>query len=44
MKVFWDFEFTGLHQHTTPISLGCITEDGQTFYAEFVDFDKKTGR
>ena len=27
-KVFYDFEFTRLHQHTTPVSIGMITEDG----------------
>ncbi len=39
MKIFFDTEFTGLHQNTTLISIGCITETGQTFYAEFGDFD-----
>lgn len=40
MKVFFDTEFTGLHQHTTLISIGLIAEDGRTFYAEFTDYDK----
>lgn len=40
MKIFFDFEFTGLHQNTTPVSLGCVTEDGKTFYAEFKDYDR----
>jgi hypothetical protein len=37
--LFFDFEFTGLHQKTTPISLGIVSLDGKTFYAEFDDFD-----
>ncbi|OMF17216.1 hypothetical protein BK131_04425 [Paenibacillus amylolyticus] len=40
-KVFFDTEFTGLHQNTTLISIGMVAEDGQTFYAEFEDYDKK---
>lgn len=40
MKIFFDFEFTGLTIKTTPISLGMITEDGHKFYAEFNDYDK----
>jgi hypothetical protein len=39
-KIFFDFEFTGLHKLTTPISMGLVCEDGRTFYAEFTDFDK----
>ncbi len=39
-KLFIDLEFTGLHQATTPISLGIISECGKTFYAEFTDYDK----
>lgn len=39
MKVFFDTEFTGLHQKTTLISIGCVAEEGQAFYAELVDFD-----
>lgn len=38
-KLFWDTEFTGLHQATTLISIGIIADSGETFYAEFVDFD-----
>jgi len=41
MKIFFDMEFTGLHQKTTPISIGCISEDNKTFYGEFNDYDKK---
>ena len=40
MKIFFDTEFTGLHQKTTLISIGLISEDGSTFYAEFTDYDK----
>lgn len=40
MKVFFDTEFTGLHQNTTLISIGLIAEDGKTFYAELTDYDK----
>ena len=38
-KIFMDLEFTGLHQYTTPISIGLVSEDGIKFYAEFSDFD-----
>lgn len=41
MKVFFDSEFTGLHQDTNLISIGFIAENGNTFYAEFNDYDKK---
>ena len=40
MKIFFDTEFTGLHKSTTLISLGCVAEDGKTFYAEFTDYDE----
>lgn len=40
MKVFFDTEFTGLHQKTTLISIGCVSEDGKTFYAELNDYDQ----
>lgn len=39
MKVFFDTEFTGLHQNTTLISIGCIAENGKAFYGEFTDYD-----
>lgn len=39
--MFLDFEFTGLQQNTTPISLALVAEDGREFYAEFTDFDEK---
>lgn len=40
MNLYFDTEFTGLHKETTLISLGIISEDGRTFYAEFTDYDK----
>jgi len=39
-KIFLDTEFTGLHQNTTLISIGLVSECGKTFYAEFYDYDK----
>lgn len=38
-KVYFDTEFTGLHKNTTLISIGLITENGKTFYAELTDYD-----
>lgn len=38
-KLFFDTEFTGLHQGTTLISIGIVSDDGRTFYAEFADYD-----
>jgi len=38
-KIFFDTEFTGLHQNTTLISIGLVSECGKTFYAEFTDYD-----
>lgn len=40
MKVFFDSEFTGLHQNTTLISIGCIDEEDRTFYAELTDYKR----
>jgi hypothetical protein len=37
--IFFDSEFTGLHQATTLLSIGFISEYGDTFYAEFNDAD-----
>lgn len=39
-KLFLDTEFTGLHQNTTLISIGIVSESGETFYAELTDYDK----
>lgn len=41
MRVFFDTEFTGLHKTTNLISIGITADDGQEFYAEIEDFDKK---
>lgn len=40
MLIFFDTEFTGLHKNTTLIALGCIDENGRTFYAELTDYDR----
>ena len=40
MKIFMDTEFTGLHQGTSLISIGIVTEDGRQFYAELNDYDR----
>lgn len=39
-KVFFDAEFTGLHKNTTLISISFVAETGESFYAEFTDYDK----
>jgi len=39
-KIFFDTEFTGLHQKTTLISIGLISECGKQFYAELTDYSK----
>lgn len=39
MKIFFDTEFTGLHKNTTLISIGLISEDGKSFYAELTDYN-----
>lgn len=41
MRLFFDFEFTGLHRGTTPISLGIVAENFYFFYAEFTDYSKE---
>ena len=40
MRVFFDTEFTGLHQKTTLISMGLVAENGREFYAEFTDYNR----
>lgn len=40
MKIFFDTEFTSLIKNTTLISIGMITENNKTFYAEFTDYDE----
>lgn len=37
-KVFFDTEFTGLHQQTTLISFGAVAENGDTIYFEMTDY------
>lgn len=39
-KLSFDQEFTGLHQKTTLISLGIVSDCGKTFYCELNDYDK----
>lgn len=39
-RLYFDMEFTGLHQKTTLISIGCISNTGKTFYAELTDYDE----
>lgn len=39
-KIFFDTEFTGLHQATTLISIGLVADNGREFYAEFTDYDR----
>jgi len=41
MRVFFDTEFTGLHQGTTLMSIGLVDENGRTFYAELNDYDEQ---
>lgn len=38
-QIFFDTEFTGLHQNTTLISIGLVSDEGERFYAELTDFD-----
>jgi hypothetical protein len=40
MRVYFDTEFTGLHQNTTLISIGMVDENGDEFYAESIDYDQ----
>lgn len=40
-RIYFDLEFTGLHQYTTLISIGCIAEDGKQFYGESTDYDPR---
>lgn len=39
MRLFLDSEFTGLHKDTTLVSIGLVSEEGHTFYAELSDYD-----
>lgn len=40
LKIFYDSEFTGLHRKTSLISLGMVTEYGDSFYAEFLGYKR----
>lgn len=40
MNLYFDTEFTGLHKNTTLISIGIISDNNKTFYAELTDYDK----
>ena len=38
--IFYDLEYTGKHQFTSPISIGMVSNNGsKEFYAEFTDYD-----
>ena len=39
--IYFDTEFTGLRKNTSLISIGLVTSDGKTFYAEFTDYNKE---
>lgn len=40
MNIYFDTEFTGLVPNTTLISIGCVAETGEKFYAEFTDYNR----
>ena len=40
MKIFFDMEFTGLHQNTTLISIGMVDENDISLYCELNDYDE----
>lgn len=39
-KDIFDTEFTGLHQNTTLVSIGLVSDEGERFYAELTDYDE----
>lgn len=39
-RIFFDTKFTGLHQNTTLISIGLVSDEGERFYAELTDYDE----
>lgn len=39
--VYFDTEFTGLRKDTSLISIGLVSSDGDTFYAEFTDYNSE---
>lgn len=42
IPVFFDLEFTGLHQYTTPVSIALVPLNNRkmSFYAEFTDYER----
>lgn len=40
IKVFFDCESSGLHKDNSLISLGMVSDEGHTFYAELNDYDE----
>ena len=38
--LYFDTEFTGLSNGTTPISIGVVSNNNETFYGETTDFDR----
>lgn len=40
MNIYFDTEFTGLHKDTTLISIGLVSDDDQSFYAELTDYER----
>jgi hypothetical protein len=38
--IYFDCEFTGLRKNTTLISIGFVTKENYSFYAEFIDYDE----
>lgn len=40
MRIYFDTEFTGLHQNTTLISIGMVDENGREFYGISKDYDQ----
>ena len=40
INIYFDCEFTGLRKDTDLISIGLVTDDDMTFYAEFTDYDR----
>ena len=41
VKVFFDTEFTGLHQGTTLISFGAVADSGEEIYFEMKDYSRE---
>ena len=39
-RVFFDTEFTGLRKDTDLISIGCVSNESNDFYAELTDYDE----